>query len=107
MKRILSLLLVLLVALAAAASVAEMSPQNETPPPEIEKIIILEIDGAIDSPTYESKSYRTTAKMVIAGLVEGKDFVVVRIGRPKWIDAKQIESMISAAIEASINDIII
>ena len=75
--------------------------------PEIEKIIILEIDGAIDSPTYESKSYRTTAKMVIAGLVEGKDFVVVRIGRPKWIDAKQIESMISAAIEASINDIII
>lgn len=67
MKRILSLLLVLLVALAAAAaSVAEMSPQNEVPPPEIEKIIedhqtiyrltiyYIYLDGTTAAPTYRA-----------------------------------------------------
>ena len=74
--------------------------------PEIEKVLILEIDGAIDADGYWFKSYNTTTKMILAGFEEGKDFIVVRIGDGKKVDTELITQMILSAIEASINDII-
>ncbi len=75
--------------------------------PEIEKVLILEIDGAIDSSAYNFKSFNNTTKMMMAGLVEGKDFIVVRIADSSQVDAELIKQMVLSAIEASINDIYI
>ena len=73
--------------------------------PEVEKVILFEIDGAMDKSKYVSKSYHNTAICVQNGLVEGKDFVVARIGSSYDINAEQIENLIRGAIEASIDDI--
>ena len=73
--------------------------------PEADKVILLEIDGAIENEFYETKSYKTTAKLVVNGYVEGKDFVVVRVCRGNDIDPEQIRKMILSAIDASIDDI--
>ena len=73
--------------------------------PEIDKVILLNIDGALDNPQYISKSYYDTAACLTNGLVEGKDFIVLRIGNAKDMDAGQLENLIRAAIESSIDDI--
>ena len=75
--------------------------------PEIDKVILLEIDGALEKADYVSKSYHNTAACVINGLVEMKDFIVVRYGNGYDIDSRQIERMISAAIDASIDDLVL
>jgi len=75
--------------------------------PEIDKVIMSNIDGALDNFNYVSKSYSETAMCITNGLVEGKDFITARIGNYKYIDAMQIDNLIRAAIEASIDDIII
>ncbi|SCW55429.1 hypothetical protein SAMN02910456_01814 [Ruminococcaceae bacterium YRB3002] len=75
--------------------------------PEIDKVILMEIDGAMDKVSYITKSYHNTAACVINELVEMKDFIVVRIGSKYEVSAVQIENMIHMAIEAAIDDIIV
>jgi len=82
-------------------------PDNSFYVPEVDKVIVLEVDGSIESPSYVSKSYRSTAKMVISGMVEGKDFVVIRLKDGYDIDPVQIRHMILSAIDAAAGDIII
>ena len=117
MKRILSLLLVLLVALAAAASVAEMSPQNETPPPEIEKIIedhqtifrltiyYIYPDGTTAAPTYRAVlnagtrynvpspriSGYTPTMSVVSGVMPARDVEYTVIYIPRSSDGTPID----------------
>ena len=74
--------------------------------PEVDKVIILEVDGALDKTDYITKSYHNTSACVINGLVEMKDFVVIRIGDPYSIDVQQIENMIYYAVDAAIDDIV-
>ncbi|MBP5261569.1 MAG: hypothetical protein J6Z43_05515 [Clostridiales bacterium] len=75
--------------------------------PEIDKVILSNLDGSMENPNYVSKSYYDTAICINNGLIESKDFVVARISNYKQIDAEQIENLILSAIDASINDIII
>ena len=75
--------------------------------PEIDKVFMVEIDGAMDQGSYVTKSYHTTASCIVNGFVEMKDFVVIRIGHGYEINSEQIEWMLWAAIDAAINDIIV
>ena len=74
--------------------------------PEIDKVFILGIEGAIDKPDYASKSHRETVMCITNGLVEMKDFIMLRLPDARTIDSSQIEVLIRAAIEASIDDIV-
>ena len=84
MKRVLSLVLVLLFGIAlSAAALAEVSPQQETPPPEIEKIIedyqtiyrlkirYIYLNGSTAAPTYEEHLNAGTAYSVDSPRIPG------------------------------------
>ena len=84
MKRVLSLVLVLLLAIAlSAAALAEASPQNETPPPEIEKIIedyqtiyrltirYVYLNGSTAAPTYTEHMNAGAAYSVSSPVISG------------------------------------
>ena len=75
--------------------------------PEIDKVILIEVDGAMDKEFYVTKSYYSTASCLINGFIEMKDFVVVRIGHGYEINSEQIEGMLWAAIDMAIDDIVI
>ncbi len=75
--------------------------------PEVDKVIIVEVDGAMDKSQYVGKSYHNTAACVTNKLVEMKDFVVVRIGDAYSINAEQIEKMLYSAIDSAIDDLVL
>ena len=75
--------------------------------PEADKVILTEFDGAMDKPHYISKSYHNTAACVSNGLMEMKDFVVIRVGSGYDINAEQIAKMIYSAIDSAIDNIIL
>ena len=75
--------------------------------PEIDKVFLIEIDGALDSISYVSKSYHNTAACILNGFTEMKDFVVIRIGHGYEINSEQIEGMLWATIDLAIDDIVI
>ncbi|MBP5261690.1 MAG: hypothetical protein J6Z43_06155 [Clostridiales bacterium] len=75
--------------------------------PELEKVFVKEIDGAIDQVVYNDHSTSRTGYYLKMGFTEGKDLITVRIGDPNNVDAEQIDNLIRAAIESSIDDIII
>ncbi len=74
--------------------------------PEINKVLFICIDGAMDKQQYMSKSYRDTAACITNGLMELKDFIVIRLPDARHIWPDQIELLIRAAIESSIDDIV-
>lgn len=73
--------------------------------PEIDKVIIMEVDGALDSEGYAVKSYGTTIKLLLAGLVEGKDFIVIRMADGRVFHPEIFDDMITMAINASIKEL--
>lgn len=73
--------------------------------PEIDKVFILGIEGAMDKPDYSSKSHRETVICITNGMTELKDFIMLRLPDARTIDSAQIENLVRAAIEASISDI--
>ena len=75
--------------------------------PEIDKVIVIEIDGALDKGSYVTKSYHNTAYFVCNGMEEMKDFIVIRIGKGHEVNIDQIENLIYAAIDIAIDDIIV
>ena len=75
--------------------------------PEIDKVFLIEVDGALDKESYVTKSYFSTASCITNGFVEMKDFVVIRIGHGYEINSEQIEGMLWAAIDMAIDDIVI
>ena len=75
--------------------------------PEIDKVILIEVDGALDKDYYVGKSYYNTSSCITKGFVEMKDFVVIRIGHGHEINSEQIEGMLWAAIDLAIDDIVI
>ena len=71
--------------------------------PELDKVFVKEIDGAMDNIFYDGHSVSN----LMLGFVEGKDLITVRIADRHKVDAEMIENLIRAAIESSIDDIII
>ena len=74
--------------------------------PELDKVIVFEIDGALDVIVYDGHSFSRTSNYLNCGFVEGKDLICYRISDSKAISIEQIENLIRAAIESSLDDII-
>ena len=75
--------------------------------PELEKVFVMEIDGALESVYYRGHSTGRTEVYLMNGFVEGKDLITVRFADSHDLNVSQIRSLIRAAIEAAIDDLII
>ena len=75
--------------------------------PELDKVFVMEIDGALEHVVYRGHSTGRTEVYLMNGYVEGKDLITVRYTDPYDLDVEQIRHLIKAAIDAAIDDLII
>lgn len=73
--------------------------------PEVDAVLCMEIDGAMDDPDYMDRSENKRKKYIRNGFVENKDVIYVRLWKGNEIDVEGLRAHIMFALENQARDV--